>query len=76
MFELIFLLRITGLLSKSGFVTKFACDSSMIMISKFLFNFTKFCVIIILFSVAVSAEFAANPLMLGILPSISIILAL
>ena len=56
------------------------------MISKFLFNFSNFCVIIcfftkllilgILFSTVVNAAFVAKPLMLGILPSISVILVL
>ena len=62
----------------------------MIMICKFIFNFSNFCVIIsfstklltlgILFSksdfIAVNATFGANPPVLGILPSISVILAL
>ena len=58
----------------------------MIMISKFLFNFSNFCVIIwlfftkllilgILYSTVVNAAFVAEPLILGILPSISVILA-
>ena len=57
----------------------------MITISDFLFNFTNFCVIIcfltklltsgVLFSTAVNAELVARPLTLGILPSISVILA-
>ena len=59
----------------------------MIMISKFLFDFSKVCAIIcffftkllifgILFSTAVNAAFVAEPLILGILFSISVILAL
>ena len=58
----------------------------MIMISKFLFNFSNFCVIIcfltkllilgILFPTTVNAAFVAKPLILGILPSIFVILAL
>ena len=58
----------------------------MIIASMFIFNFSIFCVIIyfltklptsgILFSTAVNAGFVANPLILGILPSISVILAL
>ena len=58
----------------------------MIMISNFLFNFTNFCVIIsffikpltsgILFSTAVNPEVVAKPLILGILPSTSLILEL
>ena len=56
----------------------------MIMISKFLFNFSNFCVIIcykliilgILFSTTVNAVFVAKPVILGILPSISVILTL
>ena len=57
------------------------------MISKFLFNFINFCVVIwifltklltfaVLFSTAVNAEVVAKPLILGVLPSISVILAL
>ena len=58
----------------------------MIMISKFFFNFSNFCVIIcfltkllilgILFSAVVNAAFAAKGLILGILPSIPVILVL
>ena len=58
----------------------------MIMISKFLHNFSNFCVIIcfltkllilgILFSTVVNAEFVAKPLLLDILPSILMILVL
>ena len=60
----------------------------MIMISKFLFNFINFCIIIcfffftklltfgILFSTPVNAELVPKPLALGILPSISLVLAL
>ena len=58
----------------------------MIVISKFRFNFSNFCVIIcfltkllilgILFSAAVNAAFVAKPLILGTLPSVSVILAL
>ena len=60
----------------------------MIMISRFLFNFTNACVIVcfffftkllilgILFSTAVNVAFVVKPLILGILPSISVILAL
>ena len=60
----------------------------MFMISKFLFSFINFCIIIwfffltklltlgILFSNAVNAASAAKPLTLGILFSISTILAL
>ena len=58
----------------------------MILISNFLLNFTNFCVIVcfltklltlgILFSTAVNAELVAKPLILGILPSISVILEL
>ena len=54
------------------------------MISNFLFSFTYFCVTIcfltklltsgILFSTAVDAELVAKPLIIGILPSISVIL--
>ena len=51
----------------------------MIMISKFLFGFSDFCVnsgiLVILFSTAVNWAFVAKPLILGILPSISVILA-
>ena len=57
----------------------------MIMISGFLFKFTNFCVIVcfltklltfgLLFSTAVNAELVANPVILGILFSISAILA-
>ena len=56
------------------------------MVSKFLFNFSNFCVIIcfltkrlilgILFSTAVNAASVAKPLILGILPSILVTLAL
>ena len=56
------------------------------MVSKFLFNFSNFSVIIcfltkllisgILFSTAVNAAFVAKPLTLGILFSISVNLAL
>ena len=63
----------------------------MNMICKFIFNFSSFCVIIcflltklpilgILFSrsdfIAVNAVFVANSLLLGILPSISVTVAL
>ena len=58
----------------------------MIIISKFLFNLSNFCVIIcfltkllvlgILFSTKVNAAFVAKPLILGFMPSISVILAL
>ena len=58
----------------------------MIMISKFLFSFSNFYVIIcfltkllilgIPFSTVVNVAFAVKPLMLGILPSILVILAL
>ena len=58
----------------------------MIMISKFLFNFTNFCVIVsfltklltlgILFSTAVRALVVAKLLILGISPLISFLLAL
>ena len=58
----------------------------MIMIFNFTFNFTNFCVIAcfltklltlgILFSTAVNAELVAKPLMLGISPSVSVILEL
>ena len=57
----------------------------MIMISKFFFKLTNFCAIIffltkvltsgILFSTAVKAAFVAKPLILGIFPSIAVILA-
>ena len=56
----------------------------MIMISKFLFKLSNFCIIIffltkllilgILFSIPVNAAFVAKPLILGILPSILAIL--
>ena len=56
------------------------------MISKFLFNFSNFCVTMffltkllilgVLFSNAVNAGFVAKSPILGILPSISVILAL
>ena len=57
------------------------------MIIDFIFNFTNFCVTFftnfltklmtlgILFSTAVNAELVARPVILGILPSISVILA-
>ena len=53
----------------------------MIMNNNCLFNFTNFCVTklltsSILFSAAVSAEFVNKPVILGILLSISVILAL
>ena len=58
----------------------------MIMISKLLLDFSNFCAINcfltkllilgILFSTAVNAAFVAKPLILGILPSILVILAL
>ena len=58
----------------------------MIMIIKFIFNFSKFCVIFcfltklltlgILFSRVVNAAFVAKLLISGILPSISAILVL
>ena len=103
LFELMFLLRLTILLSKSAFVTKFACANLpakfsavkfwgsnifiMIIISNFHFNFFNFYVMIyffltklltlaILFSTAVSAEFVTKPVILGILLSISAVLAL
>ena len=59
------------------------------MISNFLLNFPNFCAIVllllfltklltfgILFSTAVNAELVAKPLILGIVPSISVILEL
>ena len=56
----------------------------MIMIINFIFNFTNLCIAIclftklltlgILFSSAVNAEVVAKPLILGILPSISVTL--
>ena len=58
----------------------------MIMIIEFTFNFINFCVIVcfltklltfgISCSIAVNAELVAKPLILGILPSISVILEL
>ena len=58
----------------------------MKMSINFTFNFTNFCVIVcfltklltlgILFSTAVNAELGAKSLILGILPSISVILEL
>ena len=58
----------------------------MIVIINFTFTFTNFCVIVflltklltfrILFSTAVNAELVAKPLLLGILPSTSLILEL
>ena len=58
----------------------------MIMISNFFLNFINFCVIICflgklltlptLFSSPVNAELVGKPLILGILPCISVILAL
>ena len=59
----------------------------MIMISNFLFNVSYFCIIIfffltkllrlgILFSTAVNAALVAKPLILGILLSMSVVLAL
>ena len=57
----------------------------MIIISKSPFNFGNFCVVIcfltnllilgILFSTVVNAVFVAKPLILGTLPSISVLLA-
>ena len=56
------------------------------MIINFIFNFTNLCIVIcfftklltsgILFSTAVNAELVAKPVILGILPSISVTLAL
>ena len=56
----------------------------MIMVSNFFFNFYNFCVTVsflinliasgIMFSTVVNVEFAANPVILGILLSVSIIL--
>ena len=96
-------MRIFNWSSKSVFATKFACANLalktlsakllnsnifiMIMISKFLFNLRKFCVITcfltkllilgILFSTAVNAAlFVAKPLILGIVLSISVMSAL
>ena len=56
------------------------------MIANLLFNFINFCITVYfftklltsgnLFSTAVNAELVANPVILGILPSISVILAL
>ena len=50
----------------------------MIMISKFLFNFSNFCIITLgfLFSTVVDAVFVAKLLTSGILPSIAVILVL
>ena len=58
----------------------------MIMISELFFNFSNICVMMcfltklltsgILFSIAVNAAFVAKSLILGNLPSISVILAL
>ena len=58
----------------------------MIVIINFFFNFTNLCIVIclftkllisgILFSTAVNAELVAKPLILGILPSISVTLVL
>ena len=56
----------------------------MIMVSNFFFNFINFCVTVsflinliasgIMFSTVVNVEFAANPVILGILLSVPIIL--
>ena len=47
-----------------------------IFVYNFFFFFTKLLVLDILFSTAINAAFVAKPLKLGILPSISVILAL